>query len=65
MRPCRPQDRDPKRPAREQKVCLWSKKKPKKLLGRHPNKKSARKQERTIQARKRGWKPTGKKKGKR
>lgn len=54
MKPCRKRDLDPKRPKSQQKVCLYSKKKPGKLLGRHPNRAAARKQEQAIEIRKRG-----------
>jgi len=49
IRPCDKKDIDPDRPLSEQKVCLYSKKTPGKLLGRHPNEESARKQEAVIQ----------------
>jgi hypothetical protein len=52
--PCRPQDIDPKRPKSKQRVCLFSKSRPRKLLGRHPTYKKALRQERVIQIRKRG-----------
>jgi hypothetical protein len=54
IRDCREADIDPKRPRSKQQKCLYSKGKPSKLLGRHPNYKSALKQERAIQIRKRG-----------
>ena len=51
IRKCRKQDIDPDRPRSEQKICLYSKD-GSKLLGRHPTKESAEKQERAIQTRK-------------
>lgn len=54
IRDCRVKDIDPKRPKSQQEKCLYSKSKPRKLLGRHPNYQSALKQERAIQIRKRG-----------
>lgn len=50
--PCRRRDLDPKRPGL--RVCLYTKSKPRRLLGRHPSRKSALRQERAIQVRKRG-----------
>jgi hypothetical protein len=50
IRPCRGADIDPKRP--KLRVCLYDRK-GRKLLGRHPNKPSALRQERAIQVRKR------------
>jgi hypothetical protein len=50
IKPCRAEDKDPKRPASEQKVCLYTKD-GKRLLGRHPDKEAARKQEIAIKAR--------------
>lgn len=50
---CRPQDRNPRRPAKDQKWCLWTSD-GKKVLGRHPTKKKALAQERVIQMRKHG-----------
>lgn len=52
--PCRSRDIDPTRPKSKQKVCLFSKSRPRKLLGRHPSYKAALRQERAIQMRKRG-----------
>lgn len=52
IEPCRRRDIDPKRPGH--KVCLYSKSKPRKLLGRHRSKAGALNQERAIQIRKRG-----------
>lgn len=49
---CRKKDLDPKRPGH--KVCLYSRSKPRKLLGRHKTRKDAMVQERVIQIRKRG-----------
>ena len=51
--PCRARDRDPKRPARDQRWCLWTSKKTR-ILGRHPTREKALSQERLIQMRKRG-----------
>lgn len=51
IKKCREQDIDPDRPRSEQKVCLYTKDGTK-LLGRHPSKESAEKQERAIQTRK-------------
>jgi hypothetical protein len=49
---CQERDIDPKRPRR--RWCLYSKKKPGKVLGRHLSRRAALKQERAIQIRKRG-----------
>jgi hypothetical protein len=54
IKPCRKRDLDPKRPKSQQKVCLYTKRKPRRLLGRHPSNKSAVRQERVIEMRKRG-----------
>lgn len=54
IRPCRKADLDPKRPKSAQKVCLYTKRKPRRLLGRHPDRKSALRQEAVIEMRKRG-----------
>lgn len=54
IRPCRKQDLDPKRPGSAQRVCLYTKRTPRRLLGRHPNLVSARRQEAVIQMRKHG-----------
>lgn len=43
---CARKDRDPKKP--KNKWCLYSKKKPKKVLGRHPTRKKAHRQEVAI-----------------
>ena len=54
---CLKGDIDPDRPLSDQVVCLYTKKKHggmRRLLGRHPDKKSAYGQERLIQMRKRG-----------
>lgn len=51
IRRCKPSDRDPDRPADEQVWCLFSKDEGK-LLGRHPTKEKAEKQERAIQIQK-------------
>ena len=48
MKPCREKDIDPDRPKSEQKWCLYSKKDPDKLLGRHPSQQSAKDQEVAI-----------------
>ncbi len=45
---CLKRDLNPKRP--KDKWCLYSKKKPKKVLGRHPSKEKARRQEVAIKA---------------
>lgn len=49
IKPCAKKDIDPDRSLSEQQVCLYSKKNPGKLLGRHPNEESAKKQEQAIQ----------------
>lgn len=54
IKPCRKRDLDPDRPKSQQKVCLYTKRKPRRLLGRHPNRPSAIRQERVIEMRKRG-----------
>ena len=54
IKKCRKKDLDPNRPKTEQRVCLYSKKDPDKLLGRHPNEESAKKQEQAIQIHKKG-----------
>jgi len=54
IKPCRKRDLDPSRPKSAQKVCLYTKKKPRRLLGRHPNWTSAVRQERVIKMKKRG-----------
>lgn len=54
IRPCRKRDLDPARPRSAQRVCLYTKRTPRRLLGRHPNLVSARKQEAVIQMRKYG-----------
>jgi hypothetical protein len=51
IRKCKPSDRDPDRPASEQVWCLFSKD-DEKLLGRHPTKEKAEKQERAVQIQK-------------
>lgn len=51
IRPCRRRDIDPKRPGL--RICLYDRK-GRKLLGRHPNRPSALRQERAIQVHKRG-----------
>lgn len=48
IKPCAKKDIDPKRPGH--KVCLYTRRKPKRLLGRHRSFKSALKQERAIKA---------------
>lgn len=53
IKKCRKEDHDPKRSASKQKWCLYTKN-GKKLLGRHPSKESAEKQEQAIQIRKHG-----------
>lgn len=49
IKPCKKGDLDPKRPKSAQKVCLYSRKRPGKLLGRHPNRAAALRQERAIE----------------
>lgn len=53
IKKCRKRDYDPKRPRSKQRWCLYDHK-GKKLLGRHPSKKRALRQERAIQVRKHG-----------
>lgn len=53
IKPCRKRDLDPKRPASAQRVCLYTKRKPRRLLGRHPNQTSAARQEKAIEINKR------------
>lgn len=53
IRPCRKRDLDPKRPRSAQRICLYTKRAPRRLLGRHPSLVSARRQEAVIQMRKR------------
>jgi len=53
IKKCRKKDYDPKRPKSKQRWCLYDHK-GKKLLGRHPSKKRALRQERAIQVRKHG-----------
>ena len=47
IQPCKERDKD-SRPAKDQKVCLYTSD-GKRLLGRHPSKEKALKQERTVQ----------------
>lgn len=54
IRPCRKRDYDPKRPQSAQKVCLFTKSGPRRLLGRHPDFKSAKRQEVAIEIRRHG-----------
>ncbi len=54
IRPCRKSDFDPKRPKSKQRVCLYTKSKPRRLLGRHPSRASALRQEAVIEMRKHG-----------
>lgn len=54
IRPCRKRDYDPKRPKKVQRVCLYTRRKPTRLLGRHPDQPSARRQEYAIKMRQRG-----------
>jgi hypothetical protein len=54
IKPCKRGDIDPKRPKSQQKLCLYTRKKPTRLLGRHPNRASALRQERVIEMRKHG-----------
>lgn len=51
---CRKMDYDPKRPRSAQKMCLFTRKAPKRLLGRHPDRQSAIRQERAIEIRRHG-----------
>lgn len=50
IRACKRKDIDPDRP--KHKVCLYTKSKPRRLLGRHKTLKSALRQERLIQMKK-------------
>jgi len=50
VKACRKRDVDPKRPGH--RVCLYTKSKPRRLLGRHKTLKSALRQERFIQMKK-------------
>jgi len=52
IRECRKRDLDPERPKR--RWCLYSKKRPDRVLGRHPSRAAALRQERAIQISKRG-----------
>jgi hypothetical protein len=52
IRKCRVRDVDKKRPGH--KWCLYSKKKPGKVIGRHQSRAGALRQERAIQIHKRG-----------
>jgi hypothetical protein len=54
IRRCRKSDVDPARPKNSQKLCLYTRKSPRRLLGRHPNRASALRQERVIEMRKHG-----------
>lgn len=54
IKDCRKEDVDPGRPTSEQKVCLYTHSKPRRLLGRHPDEEAAKKQERAIQWRTHG-----------
>lgn len=54
IRTCRKQDLDRSRPLGQQRVCLYTRRAPRRLLGRHPDRASAVKQERVIQMRKHG-----------
>ncbi len=53
VRKCAKRDLDPKRPRSAQKVCLYAREGPRRLLGRHPNFAAAIRQEKAIQIRKR------------
>ena len=53
IKECKPKDRTRKRPAKDQKVCLFTKN-GNRLLGRHANKSGALRQERLIEMKKRG-----------
>ena len=50
---CRVEDRDPGRPKKDQAWCLWDSK-GRRILGRHPSRERALRQERLIQMRKHG-----------
>jgi hypothetical protein len=50
IKECRPQDKKPDRPRREQKWCLWDSK-GMRIIGRHPSRSRALRQERLIHAR--------------
>jgi hypothetical protein len=50
IKKCKASDKD-SRPDKEQKICLYTKD-GKRLLGRHPNKKSAFRQEKVVQMKK-------------
>jgi len=52
IRRCKKSDIDPDRP--DHKVCLYTKSKPQKLLGRHRSIESALRQERLVQMKKHG-----------
>jgi hypothetical protein len=54
IRKCAKRDFDPRRPKKAQKLCLYARTGPRRLLGRHPDAASARRQELAIQIRKRG-----------
>jgi hypothetical protein len=49
IRPCRKADIDPKRPGH--RVCLYSRRRPRRVLGRHRTYRAALRQERAIKAR--------------
>lgn len=53
IKKCRVIDRTSRRPVKDQRWCLWDSK-GKRILGRHPSREKALKQERLIQLRKRG-----------
>jgi hypothetical protein len=52
IRQCRVRDLDDKRPGH--RWCLYSKKRPSRVIGRHRSRTAALRQERAIQIRKRG-----------
>lgn len=52
IKACARKDVDPKRPGH--RICLYSKSRPGRLLGRHRSRASALRQERVIEMRKRG-----------
>ena len=54
IKPCRQKDKKGDKPLSSQKVCLYSKKDPTKLLGRHPSEQAARQQEKAIHVNKKG-----------
>lgn len=53
IKPCRKQDLTSKKPKSKQKWCLWTKSESR-IIGRHPSKSRAVKQERLIEMKKHG-----------